>query len=121
MCERWNGHHEQHYKSWDLIFGRVNKNGESASDLLEETEAGMIAFNELGQLGRSNFPARLGAAGLGGVEGESSPSLSARYAKRPARGVLRIWRREVVDEPMFDNFVWNKIGQPQAGPEARSA
>jgi len=35
---------------------------------------------------------------------------------------LRIWRREVVDEPSgFDNFVWNKIGQPQAGPGARSA
>lgn len=31
------------------------------------------------------------------IEG-SNPSLSARYAKRPARGVLRIWRREVVDE-----------------------
>ena len=27
------------------------------------------------------------------IEG-SNPSLSARYAKRPARGVLRIWRRE---------------------------
>ncbi len=32
------------------------------------------------------------------IEG-SNPSLSARYAKRPAWGVLRIWRREVVDEP----------------------
>jgi hypothetical protein len=35
---------------------------------------------------------------------------------------LGVWRREVVDEPLwFDNFVRNKIGQPQAGPGARSA
>ena len=55
------------------------------------------------------------------IEG-SNPSLSARYPKRPVRGVLGIWRREVVDEPLwFDKIVWNNFGQPQAGPEARSA
>ena len=53
------------------------------------------------------------------IEG-SNPSLSARYAKRPARGVLRIWRREVVDEPLrFDKFVWNEFGRPKVGPGAR--
>jgi hypothetical protein len=42
------------------------------------------------------------------IEG-SNPSLSARYAKRPARGVLRIWRREVVDEPTVRRICQEQI------------
>src|SRR6185312_2959440 len=42
-------------------------------------------------------------SGADGWEPVSPPSLSARYAKRPARGVLRIWRREVVDESYGDS------------------
>src|SRR5690348_5563183 len=49
------------------------------------------------------------------IEG-SNPSLSARYAKRPARGVLRIWRREVVDEPTVRQIrlerIWTAAGWP---------
>src|SRR5690348_13090139 len=38
--------------------------------------------------------------------------------RTPLVGVLRFWRSGGVDGPTgFDKFVWNKFGQPKAGPE----
>jgi len=57
-----------------------------------------------------------------GADNIRAATLSARNAKRPRVGRFAFL---VVTTGMrthrFDNFVWNKIGQPQAGPVARSA
>src|SRR6185437_4014808 len=52
----------------------------------------------------------------------SNPTLSARYATRPERGVLRIWRRGCCGRThRFDKFVRNEFGRPQVGPVAQGA
>lgn len=55
------------------------------------------------------------------IEG-SNPSLSARYAKRPEWGVLRIWRREVVDELTVRQIrlerIWTAAGWPRSAQRA---
>ena len=72
--------------------------------------------------GRPRSAQRAGVNPMDGVHNPSRHGNVESNEGRPARGVLRIWRRAVVDEPLrFDKFVWNEFGRPKVGPGARSA
>src|SRR6185437_8919904 len=61
------------------------------------------------------------AEGFGPWMGQTIPP-DFTLPRPTSEGVLRIWRREVVDEPSrVRQFCLEHCGQPQAGPGARSA